>query len=141
MIASPTRHRSDAVAFSGSVLYTSAKRTAPPSRATIGLGEETGRTEGPTTLAAPGCRRSASCRRLPAAVCDPAPGPMTSTSVGAVIPDAETAAAAAPARTTSDDGGISPISGDPRPSPRAEEAAPPRPTTHPAITSNATGLE
>ena len=132
-----------AVAFSGSVSYTSAKRIASPSLATIGLADdaEAGRADGPTTLATPGCRRSAASRRLAAAVCDPAPDPMTSTSAGASIPGANPAAAAAPARATSDDAGISPISGDPSPSPRAPEAASTSPATHPAATSNATGLE
>ena len=66
---------------------------------------------------------------------------MTSTSVGASIPGAKPAEAAALARATSEDDGISPISGEPRPSRPAAEAAIPSPATQAAITSSATGLE
>src|ERR1700744_1216243 len=98
----------------------SAKRTAVPFLAIIGLDDdedpgeaEASRTDGPTTLATPGCRPRASSGRRSAAGCDPAAGPMTSTSVGASIPGANPAEAAALARTAADDDGISPISGDP----------------------------
>src|SRR5579863_2973252 len=123
----------------------SANRTAAPFLAIIGLAAEPGaaepaKTAGPTTLATPGCLRRAFSKRRSAAVCDPAPGPMTSTSVGASIPGANPADAAALARTASDDDGSSPISGDPSPTPRAAAAAIPSPATHATITSSATGL-
>ncbi len=57
------------------------------------------------------------------------------------MPGANPAEAAALARAAADEGGISPMSGDPSPSPRAPAAAMASPATHPAITSSATGLE
>ena len=125
-----------AVAFSGSVSYTSAKRIARPSLATIGLGDgtEAGRAAGPTTVA----RRLPAQRGLQAVTrrgLRPGAGPDDE------HPAAEIGGTAGGGRATSDDAGISPISGDPRPSPRAPEAASTSPATHPAATSNATGLE
>ncbi len=97
------------------------------------------RTDGPTTLATPGWWRSASARRRSAATCVPAPGPIASTSVGARMPGAKPAEAAALARATDDEDGISPISGEPRPSPLAAQAAIPSPATQATTTSSATG--
>ena len=95
--------------------------------------------DGPTTLATPGWRPSAAARRRSAAVCEPTPGPMTRTSVGARMPGANPAEAAALARATVDVDGISPISGEPRPSPRPAAAAIPSPATQATTTSSATG--
>ena len=131
-----------AVAFSGSVSYTSAKRTADRrSERSSGLTRGSRKNRRPDDAGHAGLPAQRAFEAVSRGGLRSGAGSDDEHLGRREYPWREPGRGGAAARATSDDAGISPISGDPSPSSRAAEAAPPSPATHAATTSNATGLE